>query len=762
MTPRTLIVTCLAFLVASIATATSFIVPPDEDIVRKADAIVIGTIEGSSVLEAGRMVETVYELRVERAIKGAARRDEVLRVVSPGGDAGDRGVIVPAAAHFRRGERVLLFLTMNGVGWTPTDLILGKFRSERSTRGDRFLVRDLDDEPAHGSTRGRLRREEAFVRFVEATARGARPEPDYMVDDAGVTLATQTATSQASATTFAGATYTSWVSGQPTRWPGASTGVSVWKRSDQNISGASDGGVSSIQNGLAAWTNECGSLINLKYAGQRATASANHDGVNVIEFNDPQSRVPGSWTGSGTIAITFISYAGSHSFGGRTWWNITDADIVFQNGFPATHGGYTTAMTHEIGHAIGWRHSNQHYEGSTTCNSSVEECTSAAIMNSSVGAYYAYALQPWDVNASRSVYPGGTCGSTCTAPAVTAQPRAVSITSGGSATLSVTASGTTPLSYQWYAGAAGVTSSPVSGATSASLTVRPSVSTSYWVRVSNACGAVNSAAATVTVSTSTTPSPSRARADFNGDGRSDIVWRNSGSGANAVWFMSGSSRLGTASLPSTTDLSWEIRSVADLNADGKPDLIWRNRSTGANQIWLMNGTSRTSTVSLQTLTDVRWNIVSVADFNGDAKPDIMWRHSTTGQNMLWIMNGTSMQSSATVMQFSDTRWQIAGSGDFNGDGKSDLVWRNTVSGVNAVWYMNGATRLGTASLPTVTDLGWEIVAVADMNNDARTDLIWRHRTSGADQIWFMSGVTRVSTSSFLTFSVSSWKIVGPK
>jgi uncharacterized protein YkwD/uncharacterized cupredoxin-like copper-binding protein len=90
-------------------------------------------------------------------------------------------------------------------------------------------------------------------------------------------------------------------------------------------------------------------------------------------------------------------------------------------------------------------------------------------------------------------------------PSISAQPQSQSITAGQTATLSVAATGTSPLSYQWYAGSSGTTTSPVAGATASSFTT-PALSTtaSYWVRVSNAFGAANSATATITV---TTPPP---------------------------------------------------------------------------------------------------------------------------------------------------------------------------------------------------------------------------------------------------------------
>jgi hypothetical protein len=87
----------------------------------------------------------------------------------------------------------------------------------------------------------------------------------------------------------------------------------------------------------------------------------------------------------------------------------------------------------------------------------------------------------------------------CAAPSVSGQPQNQSIQSGQTATLSVTATGTTPLSYQWYQGNAGDTSTPVGGDVSM-FTTPPLISTaSFWVRVTNACGTADSATATIAV-----------------------------------------------------------------------------------------------------------------------------------------------------------------------------------------------------------------------------------------------------------------------
>ena len=86
-----------------------------------------------------------------------------------------------------------------------------------------------------------------------------------------------------------------------------------------------------------------------------------------------------------------------------------------------------------------------------------------------------------------------------TPPVITTQPAGVAITAGQTATLSVVATGAPPLTYQWFQGQSGDTSTPVAGATAASLAISPGATTSYWVQVANTAGSVASVTATVTV-----------------------------------------------------------------------------------------------------------------------------------------------------------------------------------------------------------------------------------------------------------------------
>lgn len=94
------------------------------------------------------------------------------------------------------------------------------------------------------------------------------------------------------------------------------------------------------------------------------------------------------------------------------------------------------------------------------------------------------------------------------APAITTHPQSQSILSGQTATMNVVATGTAPLSYQWYIGTSGTTTTPVGGATSTSYTTPAlTTTTSYWVRVSNLAGAADSNTATISITNGFTDDP---------------------------------------------------------------------------------------------------------------------------------------------------------------------------------------------------------------------------------------------------------------
>jgi hypothetical protein len=221
--------------------------------------------------------------------------------------------------------------------------------------------------------------------------------------------------------------------------------------------------------------------------------------------------------------------------------------------------------------------------------------------------------------------------------------------------------------------------------------------------------------------------------DFDGDGKADLLWRDT-SGNTAIWFMNG---LQIASARSVGDLptTWSVVGTGDFNGDGMGDILLRDAS-GNLAVWLMNGATVSSAGGIGSVPSI-WSIAGTGDFDGDGKTDLLWR-DTSGNTAIWFMNGVQVASSAVVIASSGS---IVGIGDFNGDGKSDIVWRDTL-GNTAIWLMNGATLSSAGGLGNVPTT-WSMVLTGDYDGDGKSDLLWRD-VSGDTAIWFMNGVSVAS------------------
>ena len=90
--------------------------------------------------------------------------------------------------------------------------------------------------------------------------------------------------------------------------------------------------------------------------------------------------------------------------------------------------------------------------------------------------------------------------------------------------------------------------------------------------------------------------------DIDGDSRSDLVWRNAATGANAIWY---SGQYATArALTAVTDLHWQITAIGDFDGDGISDLFWRNAATGADIIW--RSANSGTRMAVTSVTHVAW------------------------------------------------------------------------------------------------------------------------------------------------------------
>jgi hypothetical protein len=235
-----------------------------------------------------------------------------------------------------------------------------------------------------------------------------------------------------------------------------------------------------------------------------------------------------------------------------------------------------------------------------------------------------------------------------------------------------------------------------------------------------------------------------------------IIWSHTTTGANALWYMNGTTVTSVVDLPGVSNTAYTIAGMGDFNGDGQPDILWRNNTTGGNSVWYMNGAIVASVANLPGLGSP-WTIVGIGDFNGDSKPDILWRNNTTGANAIWYMNGVTVTSVVNLPGLGSP-WTIVGVGDFNGDGKPDILWQNTSNGHNAVWHMNGVTVASVSDLPGLSNTAYKIVGVGDFNGDGKPDILWRNTTTGVNAVWYMNGVSFTGVADLPGVS-SPWKNV---
>jgi serine protease len=236
--------------------------------------------------------------------------------------------------------------------------------------------------------------------------------------------------------------------------------------------------------------------------------------------------------------------------------------------------------------------------------------------------------------------------------------------------------------------------------------------------------------------------------DFNGDGKDDVLWRNSGTGANTIWKSANATDVQAMSGFNAPD--WNIVGVGNFDGDGKDDVLWRNSTTGANTIWK---SGNAATIQPMASVSVAWKIAGVGDFDGDGRDDVLWRHSGTGANTIW-----KAANAATVLpmaRISNLSWKIVGIGDFDGDHRDDVLWRNSSTGGNTIWKASNSAYI--QSMTGVTNLDWRVVGTGDYNGDGLDDVLWRNFSTGANTLWKSANASTLQTVRSVTDL--GWEIV---
>lgn len=257
--------------------------------------------------------------------------------------------------------------------------------------------------------------------------------------------------------------------------------------------------------------------------------------------------------------------------------------------------------------------------------------------------------------------------------------------------------------------------------------------------------------------------------DFNKDGKSDLLWRNSDTGLNYISIMNGTttSTGSYLTIPAFVDSEWKIAGVGDFDNDGNDDIFWHHDS-GENRISFLDGTNYVSTVSVNTISDPRWKVAGITDFNNDGKDDVLWRNSANRRVWLYLMNGRTINNGAGAgehVAFTSENWDIEGVADFDADGRGDILWKHNSNGRVWMYLMDGPNvSNGTTQSPgqhvAYTSLNWEIQALGDYNGDGKQDIFWRNNVTGQNHMYLMNGPTLIQTggSPVNTLSDLNWTV----
>ena len=213
-------------------------------------------------------------------------------------------------------------------------------------------------------------------------------------------------------------------------------------------------------------------------------------------------------------------------------------------------------------------------------------------------------------------------------------------------------------------------------------------------------------------------------ADFNGDGKQDILWLNGSMNSannNQLWTNNGT--VGNASFT----LAYEFDNITiftnlgtiegDIDNDGDLDLVICGQGGWNGKVFTNNGTGVfTNSQNLATYTGNGF----LADWDKDGDLDFLaYDYYNNWGLRLWNNDGTgnfSAPSSSSLISVL-ANYNVTNLVDLNGDTWLDVIYS---SGIGARYYINSGCQLSLSS--QVLSNSYNRTAIADFTNDGKPDV----------------------------------------
>jgi FG-GAP-like repeat len=221
--------------------------------------------------------------------------------------------------------------------------------------------------------------------------------------------------------------------------------------------------------------------------------------------------------------------------------------------------------------------------------------------------------------------------------------------------------------------------------------------------------------------------------DFNEDGVSDILFENKTNGDTGYYQMNYSS--GTLQGWHdvwTASTAYSVAGIGDFNGDGVSDILYRNSATGDTGFYQMFDAADSAFENPGWddigATSTAYSVVGIGDFNADGTSDILFRNNTTGDTGFYTKTIANPWTWHDIGA-SATTYSVVGVGDFNGDGTSDILYRNNTSGDTGFYEIVNGVNTGWHDIGA-SSTAYSVVAVGDYNSDGTSDILYRNNTTG--------------------------------